>query len=279
MEQLPGHPHARVPLIIFPDPESLYRAVAQLMVEEAVTALREDRPLRWVLPCGPTQQYQIFTEIVNRERIPLRHVHVFHMDELLDWQGRPLPIDHPFSFKGYMLRCFYGRIDPDLNIPESQRHFPDPLHLDALSEAIEAVGGIDTVYGGIGFHGHIALNEPIYSPWYTVTVEEYRRSRTRILPLSDDTIIALSQRMAGGCTHLIPPMAITIGMADILQARRIRLFSATGSWKQTVLRILLFAPPTVEYPVTLVQGHPDVLVMVDRWTASHPLAEGTLGVQ
>ena len=67
-------------------------------------------------------------------------------------------------------------------------------------------------------------------------------------------------------------MAITLGMQDLLSARRIRLLSETGAWKQTVIRILLFGPATAEYPVTLVQGHPDVMVVVDRATATHPFS-------
>jgi glucosamine-6-phosphate deaminase len=214
--------------------------------------------------------------LVNRESLSLRNVHVFHMDDLLDWQGRPLPLDHPFSFKGYMLRNFYSRILPDINVPEGQRFFPDPFHLDALSQAIEQVGGVDTAFGGIGYHGHIALNEPPMSPWSRISIEEYRASKTRVLHLNDDTIIAQSQRMVGGCPQIVPPMAVTIGMKDILSARRIRLLSTTGAWKQTVIRILLFAGMTTEYPVTMVQDHPDALVTIDRLTAAHPLAEAKL---
>jgi glucosamine-6-phosphate deaminase len=89
--------------------------------------------------------------------------------------------------------------------------------------------------------------------------------------LNEDTLIALSQRSAGGCSHAIPPMAITLGMKDLLSARKIRLISETGAWKQTVIRVLLFGEQTVEYPVTFVQGHPDVLLVVDQKTAAPPL--------
>ncbi len=273
-EELANQPEAKVRLKIVSTPAEMYQEFAQVMIEEVKAANRAERPLRWILPCGPTAQYQIFIETVNRERLSLRHLHVFHMDDFLDWQGRPLPLDHPFNLKGYMLRNFYGQIQPELNVPETQRHFPDPFDIEAVSRAIEAVEGVDTVYGGIGYHGHIAFNEPLYSPWYTVTPEEYRQSRTRLLHLTADTLVALSQRVTGGCSHCIPPMGITIGMADILKATRIRLFSATGTWKQTIIRILLFGPTTVEYPVTFVQDHPDVLVTIDTVTASHPLAAG-----
>ena len=78
--------------------------------------------------------------------------------------------------------------------------------------------------------------------------------------------------MAGGCSYAVPPMGITLGMKDLLSARRIRLFSVTGSWKQTVVRVLLFGPTTIEFPVTFVQGHPDAMIVVDELTASPPLS-------
>jgi hypothetical protein len=58
-------------------------------------------------------------------------------------------------------------------------------------------------------------------------------------------------------------MAVTLGMRDLLDAARIRLYTDGGAWKQTILRILLFSEPTVDYPVTLVHEHPDVHVVAD----------------
>ena len=65
-------------------------------------------------------------------------------------------------------------------------------------------------------------------------------------------------------------MAITLGMADLLSADRIRLYTDGGAWKQTILRILLFSEPTVDYPVTLVRDHPDVCVYADAESAASP---------
>ena len=36
------------------------------------------------------------------------------MDEWLDWQGRPLPLDHPFSLEGAFQREFVTLIEPAL---------------------------------------------------------------------------------------------------------------------------------------------------------------------
>ncbi len=271
VEELENHPAARVPIKILGTPDEVHRWVARDMADEVKSNNAAGRPTRWILPCGPTKQYPYFADIVNGERIDLRNVHVFHMDDCLDWEGRHLPLEHPFSYQGWMRRHFYGPIDPDLNVPESQRHFPSIYDLDGISEAIQAVGGIDTTYGGVGYRGHIAYNEPPRSPWYTVTQDAFRNSKTRVLTLNDDTLIAVSQRNVGGLSHFVPPMAITLGMRDLLSAKRIRLISDTGPWKRTVTRVLLFGPITTEYPVTFVQPHPDALLVVDRNTVIPPL--------
>jgi glucosamine-6-phosphate deaminase len=272
-DQLEGHPQAKVRIKVVNTPDDVHRWAARDMADEVKANNAGGRPTRWILPCGPTRQYPYFVQLVHAERISLRNVHVFHMDDSLDWQGRPLPLDHRYSYEGWMRRNFYAPIAPELAVPEAQRHFPSITDLDRVSQAIEAAGGVDTTYGGVGYRGHIAFNEPPRSPWYTVTLEEFRRSKTRILHLNEDTLIALSQRTAGGNSHVVPPMAITLGMADLMSARRVRLISDTGAWKQTVVRVLLFGPTTIEYPVTFVQDHPDVMLVVDRLTAAPPLGE------
>ncbi len=270
VSKLENHPDLKIKLLIFDTKEEVIQWAAEDLVKEVKKNNEERKPTRWILPCGPTRQYPIFTDIVNKERISLKKTHVFHMDDLLDWQTQLLPLEHPLSFQGWMRRKFYDAVDPELAIPEKQRHFPNPNDIDAVSRAIESVGSVDAMYTGVGYHGHIAYNEPPYSPWNSISNNEFRNSKSRILPINVDTIIAMSQREMGGCSHVIPPMGITIGMKDMLSAKRIRLLSVTGAWKRTVLRIALFGPVTVEYPVTFVQEHPDSMLVVDRDTIEVP---------
>jgi glucosamine-6-phosphate deaminase len=269
-EELPNHPRAKVKLRILPEPQDLYVDIATTMIDEVKSNNAANRPTRWILPCGPKGQYPIFTERVNRERISLKDVHIFHMDDHLDWQGRHIPLDHPYSYQGWMNRNLYERIDSDLNVPPDQRHFPNVSNLDAMAEGMKQIGGIDSVYGGIGYRGHIAFNEPPRSPWYKISKDEFRNCTTRILNLNDDTLIALSHRNAGGCSDVIPPMVVTLGMRELLAARRIRLYSDTGAWKQTVIRMLLFGNVSPDIPVTYVQEHKDCIVTVDAKTAACP---------
>jgi glucosamine-6-phosphate deaminase len=270
--ELENHPAKKVGLKILPTPDDVHREIARDMVAEVSQNNAEGKTTRWILPCGPTGQYPYFIKTVNRERISLKNVVVFHMDNFLDWQGRPLPPGHLFDLEGWMRKNFYQPLDPALTIPEEQRHFPDVFKIEEISEKIREAGGVDTTYGGVGYRGHIAFNEAPRSPWFSISPEEFRASKTRILQLNDDTLIAQSQRVAGGFSHAVPPMGITLGMKDLLSAKRILIFSETGSWKQTVIRILLFGPITVEYPITFIQDHPDATIIVDEFTAGHPFA-------
>ena len=198
-EELLSHPKAKVKLRVLPAPRDVYEDIATTMIDELKSNNLANKSTRWILPCGPRGQYSIFTERVNRERINLKNLHVFHMDDHLDWQGRHLPLDHPYNYQGWMTRNFYDQIDQAINVPSGQRHFPLVTRPDAMAEAIKKVGGIDSVFGGIGYRGHIAFNEPPRSPWYRISKDEFRDCTTRILHLNEDTLIALSQRGAGGC--------------------------------------------------------------------------------
>jgi glucosamine-6-phosphate deaminase len=273
IDEIATHPLAKVKVIIFDTPDEVHRWTARDMVDEVKRNNAQKRPTRWILPCGPTGQYPYFLQYIHEERVSLKNVYVFHMDDMLDWQGRHLPIEHPFCYEGWMEKNFYGQMDSVLGVPKKQRHFPSIYDIEGMSKEIDAVGGIECTYGGVGYRGHIAFNEPPRSPWYSISIDEFRESQTRILHLNDDTLIALSQRAAGGCSHIIPPMCITLGMRDLLAAKRLRFLSDTGAWKRTVLRYFIFGEPTVEYPVTLAQDHPDVMLVVDRNSILPPLKE------
>ena len=273
VDELENHSALKIKFKLVNTPGDVHVWAANDMVEEIISNNAAGKPTRWILPCGPTKQYSFFVQRVNEERIDLKNLYIFHMDDMLDWQGRHVPLDHPFSFEGWMKRNFYAPINPEFNVPESHRFFPSIYDLDGFSEKIEEIGGVDTMYAGIGYRGHIAMNEPPRSPWYTVTLDDMRNSKTRILHLNDDTLIALSQRNVGGCSHMVPPMTITMGMKDLLSAKRLRFISDTGAWKRTVLRILLLGEQSIEYPVTLAQDHPDAKLVCDRNSIIAPLEE------
>jgi glucosamine-6-phosphate deaminase len=240
------------------------------MFDEVGTAAGAGEELTVIVPLGPKAHYALLAGMVNDANLSLEHVSYIGMDQWLDWQARPLPWEHPFNLESYFHRHFVELLEPRLRPRPENVIFPSVHELDRPSEEIARRGGVGTTYGGFGFQGHIAFNEPPSTRWSPVSLNELRDSVTRVVPLATDTIIAHAQRALGGNVFGVPPMAVTLGMRDLLGASRIRLYTDGGAWKQTILRILLFSEPTVDYPVTLVHEHADVEVAVDAESAASP---------
>ncbi len=270
--ELAGHPARKVPFRLCADSAEMGRLMARELVDEIAAHNLRGEPTRAIIPCGPMCWYAPFTELVNRENVSLRRLEVFHMDEMLDWQGRILPKGHPLSFRGVMEAVFYAPVRPELSVPEANRRWLEPGNLDEIAADL-ASAPVDITFGGWGQDGHVAYNQARRQPFSQLTLEELRNSSARIQENNLDTVIALAQRNFGSAYQFVPPMSVTLGMREILASKKIRLFSDTGAWKQTALRVALFGPPCVEYPMTLLQGHPDVILTATLATASHPISE------
>jgi len=271
VDELEQHP-TKIPFRIVADPAEMGLVMARELVDLVADRNAQGLPTRAIVPCGPRSWYEPWTREVNERRVSLRNLTVFHMDECLDRHGRPLPEGHPYNFRSFMERHFYGGIDPELAVPEDQRCFLLPETAAEIAERI-AEAPIDLTLGGWGQDGHVAYNQADRRPFSRMSLEELASSTIRIQENNPDTIIALAHRTFGGAYQFVPPLSITLGMRECLSAARIRLFSDTGAWKQTAFRVALFSDPTPEYPITLLQRHPDALLVATRETASHPLSE------
>lgn len=270
--ELLNHAGLRVPFRVVRDSAQMGSLMAQDLVEVIEGNNQRKLPTRAILPCGPKCWYAPFTELVNSRNVSLGNLFVFHMDECLDWQARPLAANHPFNFRTFMEKHFYGGIRQDLAVPQEQRFWLLPSTADRVRAAIDAAP-IDITVGGWGQDGHIAYNQARRHPYSPITLEEVANSTIRVQENNFDTILALAHRTFGGAYQFVPPMSITLGVRECLSARKVRVYSDTGSWKQTALRVALFSEPTPEYPMTLLQRHPDAIITATEETATHPVSE------
>jgi len=270
--QLTGHPQLRTKFRLVRDSAEMGKLMAEELVQEIEANNRKSAPTRAIIPCGPSCWYAPFTELVNRRKTSLKNLFVFHMDECLDWQGRPLPTGHPYNFRAFMEKHFYGGIAPELAVPEEQRFWLLPSTMDRVAVEISKAP-IDITIGGWGQDGHVAYNQARRHPYSSITLEELANSTIRIQDNNLDTILALAQRTLGSAYQFVPPMSVTLGVKECLSARKVRVYSDTGAWKQTALRVALFAEPNVEYPMTLLQRHPDAIITATAETARHPISE------
>ncbi len=241
-------------------------AMARIMVDQIIANNAQGKITTLILPVGPVDQYPIAAEISNRERVSWKNVWTFNMDEYLDWEGRPIPEDHPMSFHGAMKRHLFDLLDEELRIPEEQRWFPDPFAPDAIDAKIDELTGgqgVDICFGGIGEHGHIAFNESpdLMAHYAHLTPEEFKNSKTRVLPLNPETLV---RALRNPLYTLCPPMAVTLGMRVLLGAKRIVL-STSG----VIARIAAMHPPSMDYPVTYIQEHANAKKTVTLLMGKH----------
>lgn len=222
-------------------------------------------PTVLIVPYGPTGQYPLLRDIINRDRISLAQSTLFFMDEYADASGRAVAANHPTSFRGG-IAWFWDSLDAELRPDPANVIFPDEQNIDRLDNMIESAGGIEVCFGGVGIHGHVAFNEP---------EPGVRDSGSRRVRLNDFTVTMNAIRShVGGDLDNFPKFALTLGMRQCLSARQIRLYCRNDvpglDWANTVLRLAVLGTPGDDYPVTWIREHPDWQVITDRNTASPP---------
>src|ERR1041385_4544397 len=106
--------------------EEVGRDMADVMLTEIKAAQHEGRNATFIVPVGPVDQFPILAEAINSQRINCRDVCLINMDEYLTDDDKWRSADHPLSFRGFMDRLFYDRLDPALAPKADNRVFPHP---------------------------------------------------------------------------------------------------------------------------------------------------------
>ena len=253
-------------LIVCRDIQALHRRFAADLFTEIREAFSEGGVPRLILPVGPTGQYPLLAERINRERLSLAGGWFFFMDEYADDDGRAIAPEHPLSFRGTAQRVFFDRLEPELRPEPGHVVFPSEHNIEKLGKLMRRAGGIGACFGGVGIHGHVAFNEP---------ERGVQNSGPRLVTLNDFTVTINAVRAhVGGNLECFPRAAFTVGMREIREARRVRLYCRNGcpfDWANTVLRLALFGHPGDDYPVTwLGAEHPDFRIITDKETLASP---------
>ena len=256
-----------IALTVVPDATALTRAFADALVAEFQAAKSAGRArVLFIVPVGPVGQFGLLAERCNAERLSLADLTLLGMDEYLTPEGDWIAEDDPRSFRGHVQRHLLARIDAAL---APRVVFPHPARLAEPAAVIAAHGGVDVCFGGVGIAGHVAFNEPP-EPGETMRAEDFAALPTRIIRLARETRTINAVTVAGGAIELVPERAISLGMREILGARKIRLF-LNRPWQRGIIRRLLHGPVTAAVPASLVQRHPDVALVVTEEVTRSPL--------
>lgn len=166
---------------------------------------------------------------------------------------RGLPREHPESYWSFMHRNLFDHV----NIPAARINLPDGTNMDADAECrrydavIAGLGGVDLQLLGIGHDGHIGFNEP----------SDAFDMGTHCVDLTEETIEANKRFFASESD--VPRQAMTMGIGNIMRARKI-LLAVSGEDKAEALAKALTGPVTPQVPASVLQLHPDVVLVADR---------------
>ena len=262
---------SKIALEIVDTEDDIYYHMALHMLKEIKANNAAGKKTVFIVPVGPVGQYRRLARLVNEERINLKNVYFINMDEYLDDDGKPISKDHPLSFTAFMDREFYLRVDPELVMPEENRIIPSPDNVKDIPDIIGQLGGVDVAYGGIGINGHIAFNEPP-EPGETISNEEFKNLPSRVLKLSRETRTINAVTAANGYIDYIPQWCVTVGMREILSAKKIR-FYLNRTWQRGIVRKILHGEVTAKVPASFFKEHPDATLIIASSVAEMPLGQ------
>lgn len=249
---------SKIPVYSKESSEEVFRLMADIMADTIIEHNKEGKNTVFIVPVGPVGQYPFFVERVNKERISLKNVYFFNMDEYMVDENTCIEETDRLSFRLFMNNTVYSKIDEELNIPKENRFFPIPEQRKAYVETLEKLGGPDICFGGIGINGHVAFNESDCS----LTPEEFASLPTRTLAISRETITANAIGDLGGAIEDMPRYASTVGMKEILSAKKIVL-GVFRPWHRAVVRRACCGEVSSSFPVSLLQNHPDAMILVN----------------
>lgn len=245
----------------------VYFDMALTMFEEIAKNNQAGKPSVFIVPVGPTDQYPILAKLINSQRVSLKNVHFFNMDEYLVSPTQWISEDDPMSFHGRMKREFYDRVDESLVMPESQRHFPEPGHEKEYDELIAGLGGVDMCFGGLGINGHVAFNEAAEAD-DPITADAYADLGTRVLPISRETRAVNAFGYQRGDLAGMPEWCITVGMKQILSSEKVYI-ALNRPWQSGPLKHVLHGEMVPQWPGSLLRRLPDV-----RFCMTEDIARG-----
>ncbi len=196
----------------------------------------------------PVGLYAKLIEMNRQGLVSFAQTTTYNLDEYVG-----LPENHPESYRTFMNEKFFNHVDIQIertHVPNGNAADPEAECL-SYDKMLEEFGPVDLQLLGLGHNGHIGFNEPgeaLSGGTHVVELQEKTRSaNARFFPSLDD----------------VPTHAITMGVATILKARQILLL-VRGEDKAEIVHRALKGPITTECPASLLQCHPNVVVLLDQ---------------
>ena len=229
--------------LLFTDLESLSRAAALKILQ--TTSEKPKATICLATGATPTRTYQILDELTRADRSCFSDIRIVKLDE---WGG--LADNDPATCEYYWRKYI---VDP-LQISAGNYISFQSGARDARSECarvrteLASIKAIDLCILGLGKNGHLGFNEP----------SGVLQPQAHVIELSEQT---RQHEMIQHCP-IKPAYGYTLGMADLLQARKIILL-VSGSHKTAQLAKLMQGKIETSFPASFLWLHADVDLYCD----------------
>ena len=222
-------------------------AVIANMIKELVNA-KPDAKLGLATGGTPVPIYKKLIEMNKAGEVDFSRVHTVNLDEYCG-----IPGTHDQSYRYFMDTNLFDHINIDKKNTFVASGMGDfEANARELEEKVREGGAADLQLLGIGNNGHIAFNE---ASDHLIAVAHTEK-------LTESTINANARFFEK--KEDVPTMAITMGMGDILAAKKVVL-AATGLAKVPAIRGLIMDDViTTQTPSTMLKMHEDAVVVIDR---------------
>lgn len=200
----------------------------------------------------PLGVYRYFIDNYQAQKVSFRQVKAFNLDEYVG-----LTPSHPRSFASAMKNELFSHIDilpENINALDGSKEDMDE-ECQRYESLIDA-NPIDIQILGIGMDGHIAYNEP-GSPL---------DGACHVVDLHQESI---ESSLDYGFDHIedVPTQGVTQGIGTIMKAKQL-IMMAKGEKKADLVKRMIYGEVTSDFPSSIIQRHPNVIVCLDRSAAS-----------
>lgn len=226
-----------------------YDECSKVAADVFVEAIKANPEIILGLATGssPIGIYKNLIKNYEEGNISFKNVRTYNLDEYVG-----ISRENDQSYYYFMHDNLFNHVD----IVEENVHVPYAYEgayaesCKAYTEELKKVS-VDIQLLGIGANGHIGFNEPGTSfdqeTFIVELTEKTREDNKRFFASIDD----------------VPTHAITMGIADIMRAKKIVLI-ACGENKAEAVKMLLSEQVTTDFPASALHNHNDVIVVIDE---------------
>ena len=247
--------YEKLPVAIYEEARKGALEIAKDISKEIQKKDKEGKPFIFGISGGdsPVPVYEELVRLHKEEGLSFKNVVVYNTYEFY-----PV-LDFSYSNLQMLRDVFLDKIDIDpknINSPDAT------VEKDLIGEVceeferkLEISGGIDYLLLGLGRKGNVGFNMPGSS----------LHSQTRMVMLDGDSRTDISRNF--GSLDKVPVSAITMGLYDMMEAKKITLL-AWGEQKAESIRDIVEGAVLDSVPGSVLQTHPEATVYVDIAAAS-----------